>query len=67
MLVAYFILLYEMIKAKERTGYKHVLRAQDRFRARLSRAWRWSEEEVRDASETSPVWCAHKDILRTTE
>ncbi len=28
---------------------EHALRAQDHFRARLSRAWRWSEVEARDA------------------
>ncbi len=46
--VVYFVLWYEMIKATfVRASQEHALRAQDRFRTRLSRAWRWSEVEAR--------------------
>ncbi len=50
MLVVYVTLWYEMIKATARAGtFVRTLRAQDRFCACLSRAWRWSEVEARDA------------------
>ncbi len=40
---------------------EHALRAQYRFRARLTHTWRWSE--VERASEISPIWCGRKDVL----
>ncbi len=53
MLVISFAIWYEMIQATVRAGAfvraieEHALRAQYRFRTRLSRAWRWSEAGAR--------------------
>ncbi len=65
--IVYFALWYEMIQATACAGtfvraVEHALRAKDHFRARLTRVWR--RGEVEHASETSPVWSAHKDVLR---
>ncbi len=66
--VVYFALWYEMIQATARAGtfvraiVEHALRAQHRFRARLTRAWR--RGEVERTSEMSPIWCGRKDVLR---
>ncbi len=53
MLVVSFAIWYEMIQATARAGAfvraieEHALRAQYRFRTRLTRAWRWSEAGAR--------------------
>ncbi len=57
-----------MIQATERAGTfvrvfeERALRAQYLLRARLTRACD-AEATLERASETSPVWCGHKDVL----
>ncbi len=59
--VVYFVLWYEMIQATVRAGtfvraIEHTLRAQYSFRARLTRACRWSEVGARVWNVSRLMW-----------